>query len=183
MRIDALGAIAPQRPPLLVEGKLQRAANLQVVGQFLASFLQGLRARDAPDPAATRSSSPVCTAPAARRTKRNRRATSAFASRNRSKRARASLGPDAKSSAPPQTAAASSVAKTWSYSTGAERRTARSVLRCIELCAVDPAMIRQPLQADQQRISGEGRRGRVRRVAVAERAQRQNLPQALAGRS
>src|SRR5436305_15058306 len=45
----------------------------------------------------------------------------------------------------------------------------------------DPAVLRQQLQADQQRISGKcGDRG-IRRVAQASRAQGQVLPQALLG--
>src|SRR5271157_4959769 len=49
----------------------------------------------------------------------------------------------------------------------------------VDLRAVNPAAIGEPLQADQQRISGEGRSGGIGRVPVTERAQRQHLPQTL----
>src|ERR1700722_17937145 len=56
-------------------------------------------------------------------------------------------------------------------------------MSCIDFRSVDPAMLCQPFQADQQGISGESRRRGVRGVTVAERSQRQNLPQTLAGGS
>src|ERR1019366_5448268 len=49
----------------------------------------------------------------------------------------------------------------------------------VDLGAVNPAAIGKPLQADEQRISGKGRSGGIGRVTVAERAQRQHLPQTL----
>ncbi len=44
---------------------------------------------------------------------------------------------------------------------------------------VNPAAIGEPLQADQQWISGKGRSGGIWRVSKTERAQRQHLPQTL----
>ena len=68
-------------------------------------------------------------------------------------------------------------AKTRSYSTGTGRRSADGV----EFGAIDPAAIGKALQADQKRISGKGGGRGVRRISVAQRAQRQDLPKALAG--
>ncbi len=48
-----------------------------------------------------------------------------------------------------------------------------------DLGAVNPAAIGEPLQADQQRISGKSRSGGIGRVSVTERAERQHLPQTL----
>src|ERR1700720_1481997 len=45
---------------------------------------------------------------------------------------------------------------------------------------MNPAALCQTFQTDQQRIPGKGGNRRVRRVSVCRRAQRQNLPQALA---
>src|SRR5271157_6460004 len=53
----------------------------------------------------------------------------------------------------------------------------------VKLCQLNPAALRQALQADQQRIPGKSRGRGIRRVAVADRPERQNLPQALASRS
>src|SRR5262252_4696776 len=46
----------------------------------------------------------------------------------------------------------------------------RAIVRSqqLELGAVDPAVVGQAFQADQQRVSGEGRSCRVGRVAVAD---------------
>ena len=52
----------------------------------------------------------------------------------------------------------------------------------VDLGAVDPAVIGQALEADQQRISGKSGSDGVGRIPVAERAQRQDLPNALPGR-
>ena len=45
--------------------------------------------------------------------------------------------------------------------------------------AGDPAVLDQPLEADQQRVARKGRERRVRRAAVSGGAQRKNLPEAL----
>src|SRR5208337_2884543 len=50
----------------------------------------------------------------------------------------------------------------------------------VNLGAVNPAAIGKALQADQQRISGKSRSGRIGRGSVPERAERQHLPQTLA---
>src|ERR1019366_5098076 len=52
----------------------------------------------------------------------------------------------------------------------------------VELRAVDPTAISEPFQADQERIPGKSRGGRVGRISETEWAQRQHLPYALARR-
>src|SRR5271166_469861 len=47
---------------------------------------------------------------------------------------------------------------------------------------IDPAMIGESFNADQQGIASECRGGGIRRVAIAQRTQRKNLPDTLAGR-
>ena len=54
---------------------------------------------------------------------------------------------------------------------------------CVELGTINPAVIGEPLQADQKRISREGRSGRIWRVPETQRTQRQHLPETLLGRS
>ena len=49
----------------------------------------------------------------------------------------------------------------------------------VDLSAINPAAVGEPLQADQQRISGKRGSGGVGRISETERAQRQNLPQTL----
>ena len=68
----------PQRLPLLIESKLQRAADLEVIGEFLARLLPWRWLRAAPIRKARFSSSLVCSANVESRTKRNRRATRHF---------------------------------------------------------------------------------------------------------
>src|ERR1700678_583607 len=57
-----------------------------------------------------------------------------------------------------------------------------SVGQRIDKGALNPAAIGEPLQADQQRISGESGSRRIRRVAEAERPEGQHLPQTLTRR-
>ncbi len=48
------------------------------------------------------------------------------------------------------------------------------------VCAINPATIGKPFQADQQRIPGECRSARNKgELPIAERAERKHLPQAL----
>jgi len=49
----------------------------------------------------------------------------------------------------------------------------------IQLGARDPAAIGKPLQANQQRIPSECRRGRIRRVSESKRTKRKDLPHSL----
>ena len=46
----------------------------------------------------------------------------------------------------------------------------------------EQSLLDQPIEADEQRIAGERGEALVRRIAIAGRAQRQHLPQVLAGR-
>ena len=71
----ALGAVPPQGLPLLVEGELQGAADLQIGRQFLARVLHAPQVRGAPILPAIRSNWPAFVGHARHRTKRNHRAT------------------------------------------------------------------------------------------------------------
>src|ERR1700735_5453531 len=51
----------------------------------------------------------------------------------------------------------------------------------VEFSAIDPASIRQAIETNQKRISGEGRSRGIGRISVPQGAERQDLPQALAG--
>jgi hypothetical protein len=59
---------------------------------------------------------------------------------------------------------------------------ARRVGQSIDLFAINPSLVRQPFQTDQEGIPRESRSRRVGRISVTERTKRQNLPYALAGR-
>ncbi len=106
-----LRAVTPQRPPLFVEGELQRASNLEIGGQFLCAPSPTQPARDAPDRAATDSSFLVFAGRAEHRREQNPPATKHFPRGTCQTALAHRPKPSAGSSAPPQTAAASSARK------------------------------------------------------------------------
>ena len=72
-------------------------------------------------------------------------------------------------------------AKIRPYSTGTGSRRQSEI--GVELGSINPAMLGEAIETDQEGISGKGGCGGVRRVPVAERPQGQNLPNSLAGGS
>ena len=129
---------------------------------------------DAPIPPAIDSSLPVYVSRAGHRTKQNPPATRHFRNRNgqnaRARRRRLSA----------ESSAASKRRGIFLAKTFGRRSTGPESLKDeASLSWIDPAMVGKPFQADQQRIACErGGRG-IRGIAVAQRPQRQNLPDSL----
>src|SRR3984957_5264025 len=178
-----LRAVTPQRPPLFVECKLQRASSESIVGQFLAGFLQGiwLTVRQVTRPLvpafefAARAQgieqNEVLQPP-------NIFRTETFKLAQRTARSRAQKVPRSLKQQRHLLREDPVVFDRSGSWTGSWRRVSR-----LDFRSLDPATLGQPFQANQQRVSSESRCRRVRGVAIAERPQRQNLPQTLAGGS
>ena len=57
----------------------------------------------------------------------------------------------------------------------------RKIRTQLQLAGIEITALHERVETDQQRIAGESREALIRRVPIASRAQRQNLPDALAG--